>query len=57
MLKLAIEKCKKIGILKVLVTCDFNNKASARVIEKNGGLLENIVNNGNDLVKRYWIQI
>jgi predicted acetyltransferase len=46
------------GIRRVLVTCDDDNIASIRTIEKNGGILENIVS-GPDLVKptrRYWIE-
>lgn len=42
---------------RILITCDDDNQASARVIEKNGGVLENIVE-GPDLEKpkrRYWI--
>lgn len=47
---------------KVLVTCDEDNLASARVIEKNNGILENIIetvdNNGKKhMTKRYWIDL
>jgi predicted acetyltransferase len=46
------------GIHRVLVTCDDDNIGSIRTIEKNGGLLENIVS-GPDLEtpkRRYWIE-
>lgn len=44
-------------IRRILVTCDDDNIGSIRTIEKNGGVLENIVS-GPDLPKpkrRYWI--
>jgi predicted acetyltransferase len=37
----------------VLVTCDDDNVASARVIERNGGVLED-VRNGK---RRYWVEL
>ncbi len=49
----------KLGIRRVLVTCDEDNIGSVRTIEKNGGILENIVS-GQDLEqpkRRYWIDI
>lgn len=46
---------------RVLVTCNDTNLASARVIEKNGGVLENKVKNyfdsGTVLTRRYWIDL
>ncbi len=56
MIKLALEKCKLLNIHKVLITCDKNNVASARTIIKNGGVLENEIEeeNGN-IIQRYWI--
>ena len=49
----------RLGLYRALVTCDEDNVASLRVIEKNGGILENVVT-GPDLTapkRRYWIQI
>lgn len=37
LLKLLLEKVTDLGIKKALLTCDIENIASARVIEKNGG--------------------
>jgi predicted acetyltransferase len=48
---------EKFGIHRILVTCDDDNIGSIRTIEKNGGILYNIVS-GPDLDKpkrRYWI--
>ncbi len=58
-LKLALQKAKKLGILKVLVTCDVGNTASQKVIEANCGVLENIIETGENSPKkrRYWIKI
>lgn len=53
-LQIAREKC---GIHRVLLTCDDDNIGSIRTIEKNGGILENVVS-GPDLTpkRRYWIE-
>lgn len=48
----------KLGIRRVLVTCDDDNIGSIRTIEKCGGILENVVS-GPDLQtpkRRYWIE-
>ena len=38
-LKLALEKAKEMGIEEVILTCNINNKASRKIIEKNNGIL------------------
>ena len=53
MLKEALKECKKMNISKVLVVCDKSNLPSERVIVKNGGKLENIING----TKRFWIDM
>lgn len=59
MLKLALEKFKTTNIDNVLITCKDFNIASKRVIEKNGGVLENVYTNEEDGYNylRYWIKI
>lgn len=57
MLRLALDICKEKGMKKVLITCDKNNKGSARTIIKNGGIFENEVLEDGELVKRYWIAL
>lgn len=56
-LKLALPEAKKLGITEVLLTCDDTNIGSQRIIEANGGVLENTVDNGSDhpRKRRYWI--
>ena len=57
MLALALEKCKEIGISRVLITCFKSNVASANTIIKNGGILENEVVEDENIKQRYWIQL
>lgn len=56
MLRLALLKCRGLGIEKALVTCDKDNAGSARTILKNGGVLENeIPREDGNVLQRYWI--
>ena len=57
MIALALEECKKLGIKKVLMTCDKNNIGSARSILNNGGVLENEIEENGHFEQRYWIQL
>ena len=60
MLRQALEIAhQELGLSRVLVTCDEDNVGSIRTIEKNGGVLENVVT-GPDLdapKRRYWIDL
>lgn len=60
-LKLGLEQFKHlIEEDKVLITCDDDNVGSYKIIESNGGILENKVENEDDgerfLTRRYWIK-
>ena len=57
MIALALEECKKLGINRVLMTCDKNNIGSAKSIINNGGVLENEVEEDGHIEQRYWIQL
>ena len=57
MVALALDECRKLGIRDVLMCCDKSNSASARTIEKNGGILENEVWDEGVPVLRYWIKL
>lgn len=58
MIRLALVECKKLGIDRVLMTCDKENIGSAKSIQKNGGVLENeFVNSDGDIEQRYWIEL
>ena len=57
MIGLALEECKKLGIYKVLMVCNKENSASARTIQKNGGILENEIIVDGEKEQRYWITL
>ena len=59
MLKLGLERCKELNINKVLLTCDKVNIPSAKVIQKNNGILENEVYSEifSELIQRYWVEL
>lgn len=55
---LLLPECYKLGIERVLITCDKDNPASARVILKNGGVLENELTESDcNILQRYWINL
>ena len=60
MLAMALEYTRdELGMERVLVTCDDDNPGSARVIEKNGGVLWDRITNSaggrSVITRRYWI--
>lgn len=56
MLSFAVQKLNTLGVQKILITCQDDNIASAKAIEKNGGILENIFEKPNGTkIRRYWI--
>ena len=58
MIRLALIECKKLGMNKVLITCDRDNIGSAKSIINNGGILENeFVNSDGEIEQRYWITL
>lgn len=57
MLRLALLEAKKLGTNPVLVVCAKENVASARVIQKNGGIFESEVVDQGEFLQRYWICI
>lgn len=58
MLKLAPPEAKKLGLTSVLITCDDRNIGSAKVMENNGFILrdkvENMIGGQLILTRRYW---
>jgi len=57
MIALALEECRKLGIERVLMVCDKDNIASAKAIIRNGGVLENEIEEDGNIEQRYWIQL
>jgi len=57
-LELALEKAKDMGIGRVRITCDVENIASRKIIEKNGGVLDSEIPNPETGVNkaRFWIE-
>jgi len=56
-LRSVLVRAPELGLGKVLVTCDDSNVASARVIEKAGGVLEDVRETELGLTRRYWISL
>lgn len=58
-LALSLIKAEELGLEKVLVTCDDDNTASKKIIENNGGVFKNSIQNEGLETKtlRYWIAI
>ena len=62
MLRLTLDKCRAYGEKRVLLTCDTDNIASRKTILKNGGVLENEIEDTVGLsrsgrIQRYWITV
>ncbi len=59
MLKLILKEAKNIGLEKVLLTCDTDNVASCKTIEKCGGTLEQkeVFYYRGEPYFKYWIEI
>jgi predicted acetyltransferase len=57
-LKMLLSIAFKMGIKKVLITCDANNIASIKIIESNGGILQDEIQNEGRKVptRRYWLE-
>jgi len=52
-LRLVLSEAKKIGMKQVLLTCNINNLLSKKVIENNGGVFQDQLNDN----LRYWIKL
>ena len=57
LLNLALEKCKELGLKKVMVSCLESNIGSAKTIENNYGELEEYVEDDGKVFKKYWINV
>lgn len=56
MLAFGLQRLADLGVSRVLVTCRDDNLASARVIEKNGGILTETVSFPDYRLRKYWIE-
>ena len=62
MLALMLDEARRMELGRVLITCDRDNEASRRTIVKNGGVLENEVEDtvglsASGVILRYWIAL
>lgn len=59
LLRLTLEKARRLGLTRVLITADTANVASWRVIEKNLGVIESesVSAETGKLMRRYWIAL
>lgn len=57
MLGMMIQELMKGDLREVMLSCDDSNHGSVKVIEANGGFLENLVMCHDRLVRRYWIPL
>jgi predicted acetyltransferase len=59
LLGMVLERARAAGLSRALVTCEKGNTASARVIVKNGGMLENevAIEEEGVTMQRYWIEL
>ena len=58
MLRRTVPLARRLGIGRLLVTCDDDNRASATVIERGGGVLEDKrPRQDGGLSRRYWIAV
>lgn len=54
--KLGLERAWAMGLKRVLITCDDDNIGSIRIIEANGGVLQDKIDNRRSaLTRRYWV--
>lgn len=58
-LELTLAKARDIGLDRVLLTCDADNVASAKIIEKNGGRLagQSVSTRSGKQISQYWIEL
>lgn len=56
-LMLALSKARKLGLKKVLLTCDEGNIASRKIIERNGGRLQKTALYKGRASCYYWIDV
>ena len=58
-LRLTLEKARALGLERVFLTCDTDNIASSKIIEKHGGKLENqmFYEPAGKVISQYWIEL
>ncbi len=54
-LRLALKEARKLSIDRAMVTCESDNDASRKIIESNGGVLDDEYEFEGERVRRYWV--
>ena len=57
MIGLALQKCKEMNIDKVMMSCHKDNVGSKKSIMNNGGVYDQDIIDGNEILERYWINL
>jgi len=57
MLRKALQLTRELGLSRALITCNDDNLGSIAVIESQGGLLENVVDENGRALRRYWVSL
>ena len=52
-----LDEARELGLGRVLIICEAGNVASAKTIERHGGVLEGIRDTEHGLARRYWITL
>ncbi|MEV4247729.1 GNAT family N-acetyltransferase [Streptosporangium canum] len=52
-----LDEARVLGLDRVLIVCEVDNLASAKTIERHGGVLEDVRDAAHSTVRRYWIKI
>lgn len=56
-LEFALIEAEKLGLKKVLISCNEDNVASKRVIEKNNGQFQDKIVKDGESILRFWIEL
>lgn len=56
-LALAKAEARALGLTRALVTCNENNAGSRKIIEKNGGVFQDMNEVKGEWIRRYWIDL
>ncbi|MFB9675493.1 GNAT family N-acetyltransferase [Streptosporangium vulgare] len=52
-----LDEARALGLDRILIVCEVDNLASAKMIEHNGGALEGIRDTEHGPARRYWIEL
>jgi predicted acetyltransferase len=52
-----LDEARVLGLDRVLVVCEAGNVASAKTIERRGGVLDDVRDTEHGITRRYWIKI